>query len=152
LLRRTSMSRFFLAASLLLLVKPSDRANLAGFRTYRVRVLSLIAVGCLGLLPVQRAPAQPNDPQPVDAVTTMLSAFDKYPIVALGDLHGCQDLYDFIATLVRNPKFPNKVNDIVVEFGNALYQDIADRYVAGKEVDAGELRQVWRNHTNPIVF
>jgi hypothetical protein len=79
------MARFFLAASVLLGVKLSDRPSLAGSRTYRVRVLSLIAVGCLGLLPVQRAPAQPNDPRPVDAVTTMLSAFDKYPIVALGD-------------------------------------------------------------------
>jgi hypothetical protein len=39
-----------------------------------------------------------------------------------------------------------------VEFGNALYQDIADRYVSGKEVSAADLSQVWRNHTNPIMF
>jgi hypothetical protein len=146
------MSRFFLAAAVLLRVKPSDQPRLAESRTHPVRVLSLIALGCLGLLPVQPGNAQTNDPRPTDAVTTMLSAFDKYPIVALGDLHGCQELYDFIATLVRNPDFPNKVNDIVVEFGNALYQDIADRYIASKDVDAAELRQVWRNHTNPIVF
>jgi hypothetical protein len=107
--------------------------------------LSVVAAG-------QSSPASSRAPRPLDATEAMLRAFDKYPIVALGDLHGCQELYDFITSLVRNPSFPNKANDIVVEFGNALYQDVADRYVSGQEVPPVELRQVWRNHTNPIVF
>src|SRR5262249_17805266 len=41
----------------------------------------------------------------------------------------------------------NKVNDIVVEFGNAKYQPIMDRYIAGESVAHTELQQVWRNTT-----
>jgi hypothetical protein len=40
----------------------------------------------------------------------------------------------------------------VVEFGNALYQDVIDRYVAGMEVPPTELRQVWRNTTQFFVW
>lgn len=40
--------------------------------------------------------------------------------------------------------------DIVVEFGNALYQPILDRYIAGEPVPITELRQVWRNTTNVV--
>ena len=100
----------------------------------------------------QSSQTSTSDPRPIDGVEAIIKAFDKYPIVALGDLHGCQELYDFITPLVRNPDFLNKVNDIVIEFGNALYQDVADRYVSGKDVPLAEVRQIWRNHTNPIVF
>jgi hypothetical protein len=110
--------------------------------------LAVIATG----FRLVRLGAQSADPAPVDGVSAIVSAFDRYPIVALGDLHGCQELYDFIATLIRDADLPNKVNDIVVEFGNALYQDVADRYVSGQSVTSMELRRVWRNHTNPIVF
>jgi len=100
----------------------------------------------------QSSQTSSSDPRPVDGAEAIIKAFDKYPVVALGDLHGCQELYDFITPLVRNPEFVNKVNDIVIEFGNALYQDVADSYVSGKEVSLAEVRQIWRNHTNPIVF
>jgi hypothetical protein len=39
------------------------------------------------------------------------------------------------------------VDDIVVEFGNALYQDTIDRFVSGQPVDNADLRPVWRNTT-----
>jgi hypothetical protein len=39
------------------------------------------------------------------------------------------------------------VNDIVVESGNALYQDVMDRFIHGAEVDPAELRQAWENTT-----
>jgi hypothetical protein len=37
---------------------------------------------------------------------------------------------------------PSNAVEAVVEFGNALYQDVVDRYVAGKEISPDELRQV----------
>ena len=110
--------------------------------------LAGLAIGSMGV----HVGAQAGNPTPVDGVGTIVSAFDRYRIVALGDLHGCQELYDFISVLIRNPDLPSKVNDIVVEFGNALYQDVADRYVSGESVTAAELSHVWRDHTNPIVF
>jgi hypothetical protein len=37
------------------------------------------------------------------------------------------------------------VDDIVVEFGNALYQKTVDRYVAGEDVQFDEVQKAWRN-------
>ena len=54
---------------------------------------------------------------------------------------------EFLTSLIRHPRFAGTVNDIVVEFGNALYQDIADRYVAGEAVGRDQLKQIWENTT-----
>jgi hypothetical protein len=87
--------------------------------------------------------------RPAGAVTAILEAFDRYPLVALGESHGLEEEREFIDTLVGDPRFPDRVQDIVVEFGNARYQDVLDRYVAGEEVPLAELQRVWRDHTCP---
>jgi hypothetical protein len=51
--------------------------------------------------------------------------------------------------LIRNSRFATTVNDIVVEFGNSLYQDRVDRFVRGEDVPYELLRQVWQNTTQP---
>jgi hypothetical protein len=100
-----------------------------------------------------RSSLQPTSkPDSSDAIEGIIKAFDKFPIVALGEVHGLQEEADLITQLIRHPDFSAKVNDIVVEFGNALYQEIADGYVAGKEVPLTELRQVWRNTTQFFVW
>jgi hypothetical protein len=48
------------------------------------------------------------------------------------------------------PPFPDKLNDVVGECGNSLYQPILDRYIAGGEVAISEVRPVWRNPTQPM--
>ncbi len=146
------MTQFFLAATMLPRVFLTNLPVRMLRRVCHCRLLSLVAAGCLSCSLIRCAAAQANNPRPVDAIPAIVEAFNRYPVVALGDLHGCQEFYDVITLLIRNPKLPNKVNDIVVEFGNALYQDIADRYVSGKEVSNSEMSQVWRNHTNPKVF
>jgi hypothetical protein len=93
-----------------------------------------------------------SDPNPTDAIEGIVKAFDQFPIVALGEFHGLQEGTDFIARLIRSPDFSAKVNDIVVEFGNALFQDVIDRYVAGAKVPRAELQQVWRNTTQFFVW
>jgi len=85
--------------------------------------------------------------KPEDAATAILAAFDRYEVVRMDAAHGNKDLDDLILNLVRNPAFPNKVNDIAVECGNALYQSILDRYIAGEDVPLAEVRPVWRNTT-----
>jgi len=64
--------------------------------------------------------------------------------------HGMKDVYDFIFSLIRNPAFPERVNDIVVECGNSLYQPELDRYISGEDVPFTEVRKVWRNTTQPM--
>jgi hypothetical protein len=53
---------------------------------------------------------------------------------------------------VSNSSFTSKVNEIVVEFGNGLYQDVMDRYISGEDVSPAELSQAWRNTTQIIVW
>jgi hypothetical protein len=52
--------------------------------------------------------------------------------------------------LIRNPAFPERVNDIAVECGNSLYQPILDRYIAGEDVPFAQVQKVWRNTTQPM--
>jgi len=60
-----------------------------------------------------------------------------------------QDLNDFVFSLIRNPTFSEKVNDIVFESGNSLYQPILDRYIAGEDVPFTEVQKVWRKMGQP---
>ena len=85
-----------------------------------------------------------------DAVPAVLDLFDQYSIVALSEgPHNNQKGHEFRMALVRNPRFGKLVNDVVVEFGNARYQPVMDRYTAGATVPDRELRQVWENTTIP---
>ena len=81
-------------------------------------------------------------PQP--AIPALLELFATRPLVALGELHGCQDEADFVTALLHHPAFPATVQVIVVEFGNARHQALVDRFVAGEPVAACDLRRVWR--------
>ncbi|HEU0029472.1 MAG TPA: hypothetical protein VFQ53_02480 [Kofleriaceae bacterium] len=80
----------------------------------------------------------------------MLAAFDRYEVVAINAAHGKKDLDDFLLALVRDPRFPDQVNDIAVECGNSLYQPVLDRYIAGADVPFTEVRKVWRNTTQTM--
>lgn len=96
-------------------------------------------------------PAQPADPaQPANAADAILAAFDRYQIVGgMSAGHGTKDVDDFILDLIRDPRLADTVNDIAVECGNSLYQDVLDRYIAGGDVPLAEVRPVWRNTTQP---
>ena len=67
--------------------------------------------------------------QRLDAYGAVLGAMDDHPLVALGEFHLSQQYHDFLQALLERPELPDKIDDIVVEFGNALYQDVADRYL-----------------------
>ena len=101
----------------------------------------------------EAAPAQSKstaaDLVPLPAVPATLALFDKYEVVGLPQGHGMQDLDDFIFSLIRNPAFSEKVNDIEFECGNALYQPILDRYIAGEDVSFTEVQKVWRKMSQP---
>jgi hypothetical protein len=93
----------------------------------------------------QSRPAAGFDPVPEPAVQAILAAFDRYQVVAMPEAHGMKDLDDFILALVRDPRFWDKVDDIVVEGGNSRQQDLLDRYIAGEDIPIAEARNVWRN-------
>jgi hypothetical protein len=89
-------------------------------------------------LAVQAAPPA----KPVEPVTGILEAFRTHSIVALaeGD-HGNEQAHAFRLSLIRDSRFPTLVNDVVVEFGSARYQEVMDRFVRGDAVPGETLRQ-----------
>jgi hypothetical protein len=87
---------------------------------------------------------------PLDPATVVLNAFRTHPLVALGEGqhwnlqgHACR------MSLIRDPRLANTIDDVVVEFGDARYQKVIDRYVAGGDVQYDELRHVWEDTTMP---
>jgi hypothetical protein len=84
---------------------------------------------------------------PADPISAILEAFRTHELVALGDAHGNEQSQIFLRSLIRDPRFAATVNDIVIEFGNARYQTLLDRYVSGGSVPFETLRQVWKNTT-----
>jgi len=104
----------------------------------------------LNLATVARSTSLSGSPTPEDPKSAILAAFDKYEVVGMDAAHGNKDLDDLILRLLRDPAFPTKVNDIVVECGNSLYQPVLDRYIAGGDVKPSEVQQVWRNTTQPM--
>jgi hypothetical protein len=122
----------------------------------RSRAFFLLALLCCALAgwakaqtSASRAKPAGTAPVPVPAVAGVLALFDKYEVVGLPQGHGMQDLDDFIFSLIRNPTFSEKVNDIEFECGNALYQPILDRYIAGENVAFTEVQKVWRQMGQP---
>lgn len=88
-----------------------------------------------------------------DPVAAILEAFDDHAIVALGEgNHGNIEGHEFRLRLIRDPRFAERVDDIVVEFGNSRFQDTIDRYIGGDDVPRDELRKVWEDtaQANPV--
>jgi hypothetical protein len=84
-------------------------------------------------------------------VSAVLDAFRSHEVVALGEgEHGNEQGYAFRLALIRDPRFTAIVNDIVVESGNALYQDVMDRFIRGELVPDASLRRAWQNTTQPF--
>ena len=88
--------------------------------------------------------AQAN-PSPKNATAAVLQAFETHDIVMLGEIHWSKQEYQWLDSLVANPDFDDRVDDIVMEFGNSLYQKSVDRYIAGEAVPIEDVKRAWRN-------
>jgi hypothetical protein len=112
----------------------------------------LVGASAIALVLLSANTAEPEDGQakavaPLDAITTILDAFRTHPIVGLAEDHDDEISHAFRLSLIRDPRFPLVVNDILVEFGNSLYQDIVDRFIEGEPVAYDTLKKVWQNTT-----
>ncbi len=87
---------------------------------------------------------------PLDPIAAVIDAFRTHDVVALGEgSHGNQQAHTFRVSLIRDSRFAETVQDIVVEFGSARFQDVMDRFVDGAEVAYESLRRVWMDTTQP---
>jgi hypothetical protein len=90
---------------------------------------------------------------PIDPISGILDAFRSHHIVALGEgAHGNEQGHAFRLALIRDPRFALTVNDIVVEFGSARYQNLMDQFVGGSDVPYSDFRRAWQDATpeNPL--
>src|SRR5262245_13218415 len=86
-----------------------------------------------------------TDAKPKDASLFVLQAFDTHDIVMLGEIHWNKQEYDWLRSMVSSPEFADRVDDIVMEFGNSLYQKSVDQYIAGESVPIEDVQRAWRN-------
>lgn len=74
----------------------------------------LLVVAAVSSIAQQSAPPRPAFP--VEPIAAIIDAFGSHSVVALdeGD-HGNEQGHAFRLALIRDPRFANSVNDIVVE-------------------------------------
>jgi hypothetical protein len=83
-----------------------------------------------------------------DAIAVIATLFDHYDVIGIPEYHHSAENHVFLRQLLVDPRVTARINDVVVESGNARYQDLADRYVVGGEdVPLPELRKIWRDTT-----
>jgi len=104
----------------------------------------LVLTACLvSAVAAAQQPATPAGP-----TTVILNALRTHPVVALSEgQHWNLQSHAYRLSLLRDRRLAEAVNDIVVEFGDARYQEVIDRYVAGGDVPSDELRHVWEDTT-----
>jgi len=88
-------------------------------------------------------------PIPVEPVSGILDGFKTHSLVALSEPHGNEQAHALRLKLIRDPRFPSLVDDIVMEAGNARYQNLIDRFINGESVSDSELRHVWQDIVSP---
>ncbi|HEU4664372.1 MAG TPA: hypothetical protein VFS55_10115 [Dokdonella sp.] len=115
----------------------------------RVRLLAAMLAGAT---PVFAATAQEAARSPVAAIEALAREFDRHPLLMFGEVHRSATQHAFFAELMRDPRFICRVDDIVVEFGNARLQPVVDAYVAGDDVDLAELQAAWRETAVPFAW
>jgi hypothetical protein len=91
------------------------------------------------------SPVAAGEPHVEDATKAMVEAIEAHQIVMFGETHANKQEYEWLCSLVKTPRFADQVDDIVIEFGNSLYQKTADRYIAGEDVPPQQVEKAWRN-------
>jgi hypothetical protein len=93
--------------------------------------------------------ASPSYPQGApkleNATTAVVRAIETHDIVIFGEMHGNKQEYAWLRSLVTSPEFADRVDDIVMEMGNSLYQKSVDRYISGEDVPLEQVQKAWLN-------
>lgn len=90
-----------------------------------------------------QSPAGPQIAE--DATAAMIQAITTHQVVMFGETHANKQEYAWLCALVKTPAFADRADNIVVEFGNSLYQQTVDRYIAGEDVPEEQIEKAWRN-------
>lgn len=92
--------------------------------------------------------AQPHKDHIHEGVDFIVENLDQYDLIAIGETHDKKEVTDFYIQLISTPDFAKKVDFIVIEMGNHLYQKNLDDYISGNENNLNDLNKLWRDHTS----
>ena len=67
--------------------------------------------------------------RPRPASDAIADALRSHAVVMIAEHHQSVPVHAFLQALIASPKVRDRVDDIVVEFANTLYQPIIDRYI-----------------------
>jgi hypothetical protein len=87
-----------------------------------------------------------------DAPTLVANALRSHRLVLISEHHWSVPVHEQLRRVIADPAVRALAQDIVIEFGNALYQGLIDRYVAGDTVPMDSLRLAWRNTTQLLAW
>jgi hypothetical protein len=96
-----------------------------GTRERSAKMRSIVAaLGFAGMLGCTRTAPMPVLPE--NAVDFIISAFQSRPIVALDHVEGDgnQSEAELIEALLASPRLDHRIDDVVIESGNSLYQNV----------------------------
>ena len=117
-----------------------------------MRLCSSIVVLCLASSALAQSAGSTPQPTSHETVSqSLLAVFGTHPLVALGERHDSKQDRELEMNLLRHPGFADKVQNIVLECGNSLYQGTLDRYVDGEDIPPEQIQQVWRDTTQSPV-
>ena len=96
--------------------------------------------------------ATPRTASGTDSTGVIIDALRTHQIVLLSEEHKGIQFHGFLHQLLGDTRLSGVIDDIVLECGNPLYQDVVDRYIAGDDVTLDELRMAWRNTTQMLAW
>jgi len=85
-----------------------------------------------------------------NANDAVVDAFKTHDIVMLGEAHGNKQEYAWLRSLIADSAFADRVDDIVMEFGNSLYQKSVDRYISGEDISLEQVQKAWLNTVGSV--
>lgn len=127
----------------------SNGFNMTTLECCEVKLACFLLFAATFLVLIPTCSAQ-LDPKPEDATAAVLHEFENHNIVIFGEIHGNMQEYEWLRSLIGTLEFADRVDDIVMEFGNSLYQKSVDRYTAGEDVPIEQVAKAWRNTVGAI--
>jgi hypothetical protein len=106
----------------------------------------LLATLAVGAIPAAAA-VESHAPEGI------LQLFEAADVVLLGERAWSKLDGELRNSIARHPDFTRTVDDVVIEFANARYQDMLDAYVLEMQpVPIEELNKIWRDTMRPGVW
>src|SRR6476619_3672181 len=115
------------------------------------RLQDVVMRSLLGLVLLMSASVDAHA-QTRQAIAGIAAQFDQHPLVMLGELHRSREIHAFLQRMLHDRVFICRVDDVVVESGNARFQPLVDSYVFGGDVSRASLASAWRETAVPLTW